>query len=103
MPVVALYDHLELGHELGALAVVLDEDPAILEVVNLQFPGDRCRVHTPRRDVRQVRPRRRRVGVVVGVGHRRGLDVRVALARVEDAGLGRGRAVAEVGHRDGQE
>src|SRR2546428_3544206 len=61
LPVVLLDDRLELLRQLRALAVVLHHHAAVLEVVDLELGRDRPRVHAPGGDVREVRPRRRRV------------------------------------------
>src|SRR5438128_1780420 len=74
-------DGRELVDDLGARAVVLDDDAAVLEVVDLQLVGDRPRVDAPGRDVRQVRTRGRRRGVVWLVRVAERLHVQVALVR----------------------
>src|SRR5262249_16545187 len=66
--VVALHDRLQLSDDVRALAVVLHAHAALLQVVNLGLAVDRPRVDAPWRDVRQVRSRRRRIGVVWHVG-----------------------------------
>src|SRR3972149_5012173 len=69
-------DHLrQFRDELGALAVVLDQPPAVLQVVDLQLRRDRARVDAPRGDVLKVGPRGGRVRVVLRVGIGRLLDV----------------------------
>src|SRR2546426_1191819 len=50
LSIVPRDDGPELRHEVRALAAVLDHDPAVLEVVDLQFLRDGRRVHTPRSD-----------------------------------------------------
>ena len=89
---------LELGHEIGAAgrAVVLDHDAAVLEVVHLQLPRDGLGVDAPRRDVRQVRARGRRLGVVRRVRLVERLDVQVALVGHGDARQVGRRAIGEV-------
>src|SRR5262245_36501117 len=91
--VVLRDDTLEVVHEVGTLAVVLHEDATILEVVYLQLRGNRARVDTPRRDVRQVGPGRRRIRVVRLARVVLALDVTVALVGGERAGEVRGGAV----------
>src|SRR5207244_4835626 len=76
--VVLAHDPAQLLGQVGALAVVLDDHAAVLEVVHLQLWRDRPRVEAPGRDVRQVRSRRRRIGVVGLVGVRGRLDMLVA-------------------------
>ncbi len=55
VPVVPVHDGLELGDEIGALAVVLHDHATVLEVVHLQLADDRPGVDAPRGDIRQVR------------------------------------------------
>src|SRR5437879_13141761 len=51
--VVALNDRLQLRDDLRALAVVLHDYAAVLQVVHLELAVDGPRVDAPRRDVRQ--------------------------------------------------
>src|SRR5262249_51233615 len=56
--VVALHDRLQLCDDVWALAVVLHDHPAVLQVVHLELAVDGPRVDAPWCDVRQVRSRR---------------------------------------------
>src|SRR5262249_1754075 len=60
--VVALHDRLQLCDDVRALAVVLHDHAAVLQVVNLELAVDRPRVDAPWRDIRQGRSRRRGIG-----------------------------------------
>src|SRR5262245_5866878 len=49
--VVLLHDALELGHQLGTLAAVLDHHTTVLEIVNLKLERDGLGMNAPGRDV----------------------------------------------------
>src|SRR5438093_1347531 len=63
VPVEPLHDGRELRDEIGALASVLHEHAAVLQVVNLELADDRPRMHAPRRDIRKAPPRGRRIRI----------------------------------------
>src|SRR2546425_60579 len=93
---ILLDDLLQLLDQVGALAVVLNEHAAVFEVVHLELRHNGARVDAPGRDVGQVRPRRRRVGVVGLVRIAGALDVPVSLVRHGAPGKVGGRAIREV-------
>src|SRR5947199_4295908 len=62
--VIPLDDLLQLLGELGALAVVLHYHAAVLQIVHPELGLHRPCVHAPGRDVREMRPGRRWLGVV---------------------------------------
>src|SRR5437762_1278546 len=103
VPVVAPYDRAELLDELRAFTIVLDEHAAVLEVVHLERLRNRARVHAPRRDVRQVWARGRRVGIVGLMRDVGGRDVEVPLVGHLHTGQVRGGPVGEVSDDHGDD
>jgi hypothetical protein len=99
--VVRIHDVAQARHDVRTLATVLHHHPAVLEIVHLQLARDRARMDAPRRDVRQMRTRRRRVGVIGLVRRGLGSNVEVALiGHLETRKIG-GRAIREVPDDDG--
>src|SRR5262245_23560401 len=98
--VIALYDRLQLRDDLRALAVVLRDHAAVLQVVHLELAVDGPRVDAPRRNVRQMRSRRRRIRVVRHVRRIHARDVEVPLVGHLGPGEVRLRPIGEVADDD---
>lgn len=83
---VASHDLRQLFNQLfailaGSLAVVLNHDPAVLKVVDLEFLRNGIFVNAPVRDGREVGTGGGRVAVIVGESHLVPRDVTIAETR----------------------
>jgi len=85
---VAEDDVFQVSHQIIAIsAIVLDQDPTVLKVMDLQALGDGLRMDPPRCHARKVRPRGRRIAGVAKSSRFTG-HVGVALRGHVAAGLG---------------